>query len=94
MNNEKPIIIDWVDSSDGNICADVYRSYLLYLQFSSELAELYLNLYSKKSNINKKEILVWAPIIAGASLSENLPYEKASLLINIVQENCRLEYRT
>ena len=27
-------IIDWVDSSAGDIRADVYRTYLLYLQFS------------------------------------------------------------
>ena len=30
MNNEKVTIIDWVDSSVGNVEADVYQSYLLF----------------------------------------------------------------
>lgn len=90
MQDENPFVIDWVDSSSGDIRADVYRSYLLYSQISRELAELYLNLYCEKSNTIKDEIFTWAPIIAGARLSENVSSEKADRLLRIVYEYCGL----
>jgi len=89
MQNENPVIIDWVDSSIGNITADVYRSYLLYSQFSLELADLYLNLYCQNSGICKDEIFVWAPILAGARLSENVSTENEDRLLKIVNEGLK-----
>lgn len=80
------VIIDWVDSSCGNIAADVYRSYLLYLQFSVELAELYLRLYCQKSSLSKEKIFLWAPILACARLSENVSPDKAKELLEIVNQ--------
>ncbi len=77
-------IIDWVDSSAGDIRADIYRTYLLYSQFSAEIAEMYLRLYLRKSNLSKEEIFQWAPIIAAARLSENVPSEKSERLIEII----------
>ncbi len=85
-DNNKVTIIDWVDSSAGDICADVYRTYLLYTQFSKELAEIYLRLYCKKSGLSKDDILQWAPIIAGARLSENVSSEKNERLLKIVNQ--------
>ena len=41
-------IIDWVDSSSGNIEADVYRTYLLYKVHHEEIAELYIENYCKQ----------------------------------------------
>ena len=81
-------IIDWVDSSSGDLRADVCRSYLLYSQFSQELAGLYLRLYCEKSGVNEDEIFLWAPIIAGARLSENVSSEEANLLLDIVRRYC------
>jgi aminoglycoside phosphotransferase (APT) family kinase protein len=81
-------IIDWVDASAGDVRADVYRTYLLYSHFSMDLANLYLQLYCDKSGISQNEIFIWAPIIAGARLSENVPSEKASRLIEIVGQYC------
>jgi len=89
-NNNNAVIIDWVDASAGDIRADVCRSYILYSQFSMELAELYLRLYCEKSKILKDEILMWDSIIAGAGLSENMSEEKANYLINIVNSRCPL----
>lgn len=80
------VIIDWVDSSCGNIAADVYRSYLLYLQFSVDLAELYLRLYCEKSHLSKEQIFLWAPILACARLSENVSADKAKQLLEIVNQ--------
>jgi len=79
-------IIDWVDASAGDSRADVYRTYLLYTQFSSELAELYLQLYCMKTGVSKEEIMEWAPIIAGARLSEGVITEDSERLLKIVDE--------
>lgn len=80
-------IIDWVDSSAGDIRADIYRTYLLYSQFSAELAKVYLRLYLKKSSLSKEEIFQWAPIIAAARLSENVSSEKSEYLMEIINHH-------
>lgn len=89
-DNNQVTIIDWVDSSAGDFRADVYRTYLLYEQFSIELADMYLRLYCQKSGLSKDEIFQWAPIIAGARLSENVSSEKNERLIKIVNHYCPL----
>lgn len=89
MQDGTPVVIDWVDSSFGDVCADVCRSYLLYSAASWELADLYLDLYCKKSGISKPEIVSWAPVIAGARLSENVPAEHAKSLLQIVCGFCQ-----
>ena len=83
-------IIDWVDASAGDIRADAYRSYLLYSQFSMDLADLYLRLYCEKSGISQSDIFIWASIIAGARLSENVSDKKANFLVDIVKQYCPL----
>lgn len=88
INENQVTIIDWVDASAGDVKADVYRTYLLYSYFSMDLANLYLQLYCDKSGISQSEIFIWAPIIAGARLSENVPSEKAGRLIEIVNQYC------
>jgi tRNA A-37 threonylcarbamoyl transferase component Bud32 len=85
-SNDKVTIIDWVDASAGDIRADVYRTYLLYEQFSVELADLYLCLYCQKSGLCKEDIFQWAPIIAGARLSENVSSENNDRLLKIVND--------
>ncbi|MEK5207442.1 aminoglycoside phosphotransferase family protein [Psychrobacillus sp. FSL H8-0510] len=89
-DNNQVTIIDWVDSSAGDLRADVYRTYLLYEQFSIELADMYLRLYCQKSGLSKDDIFQWAPIIAGARLSENVSSEKNERLIKIVNDFCPL----
>lgn len=49
-----------------------------------ELADLYLRLYCAKSDLSKDEIFQWAPIIAGARLSENVSAENSDRLVEIV----------
>ena len=77
-------IIDWVDASAGDVKADVCRSYLLYSQYSMDLASLYLRVYCEKTSLSQNDVLVWEPIIAGARLSENVASEKTSRLLDIV----------
>lgn len=86
-NVSKTFIIDWVDSCSGSPCADAYRSYLLYSQSSSLLAESYLRLYCEKSGFTRGDILIWAPVVAGARLSENVSSEEAERLRRIVPQN-------
>jgi aminoglycoside phosphotransferase (APT) family kinase protein len=86
LNEDHVTIIDWVDASAGDIKADVYRTYLLYTQFSMDLADLYLRLYCDRSGIRQDEILLWAPIIAAGRLSENVSSEKESRLIELVNK--------
>src|SRR5690625_4475900 len=72
MRTNSLVVIDWADSSTGNILADIFRTYLLYSEFSVDLAELYLQLYCSKSGLLRSDIFEWAPVIAGARLSENI----------------------
>ena len=83
MSDHKLFIIDWIDASIGDIRADVCRTYLLYSQQHQDLAELYLKLYCDKSGISEEEIMEWAPIIAGARLSEIIPTEDFERLLDI-----------
>ncbi|RDW20975.1 phosphotransferase family protein [Oceanobacillus chungangensis] len=88
MSDKMVAIIDWVDSSSGDIRADVYRTYLLYYQYSMDLADMYLRLYCEKSGLLQEEVFQWAPIIAGARLSENVSSENAVRLLNIIHHYC------
>lgn len=84
------VVIDWDDSSAGDVRADIYRTYLLYSQFSSELADMYLQHYCKKSGLLRSEIFEWAPIIAGARLSESVSTENSERLLEIINHYCPL----
>ena len=53
----------------------------------TELADRYIHLYCEKSGFSRGEILQWAPIIAGARLSENVSSESVERLIKIVDES-------
>jgi aminoglycoside phosphotransferase (APT) family kinase protein len=86
--DKQVVVIDWVDSSAGDIRADIYRTYLLYSHFSPELADLYLRLYCEKSGLLRSDIFQWAPIIAGARLSENVSSENSDRLMKIVHQYC------
>lgn len=88
MSDDKVTIIDWVDASAGDIRADVCRTYLLYSERATEVAELYLRLYCGKSGLSKDEILQWSPILAGARLAEKVSTENAERLMEIVNQYC------
>lgn len=83
----RTVIIDWADASSGSPFADACRTYLLYKEVSPELAELYLQLYCRQSRCSAGDILVWAPIIAGARLSEQIPAANAALMLAIAKQS-------
>lgn len=72
MNNKKANIIDWVDASAGDLRADVFHTYLLYSQYSVELAEMYLQIYCSNTDLTRDEIFQWAPIISVARFTESI----------------------
>lgn len=75
------VIIDWVDTTSGSPEADLCRTYLLYeLHSPKGFADIYLDVYCKKTNKKRGDILKWLPIIAGARLTEKNESEKGQLL--------------
>ena len=64
------VVIDWVDLSCGAPCADACRSYLLYLGFHTDIAELYLAFYCEKAGVSRQDVLRYLPVIAAARLDE------------------------
>ncbi len=91
-SDKKATVIDWVDSSLGDIRADVCRTYLLYTEISMDLAEMYLRLYCEKSGLSEKEVLLWIPILAAARLAEHVSEEKSKYLLEIVHQHCPLQH--
>ncbi|WP_339149260.1 MULTISPECIES: aminoglycoside phosphotransferase family protein [unclassified Sutcliffiella] len=89
-SGDQVFIIDWVDASAGDPRADVCRTYILYSQVSVDIAELYLELYCEKSGRSRNEILVWAPIIAAARLSENVATEDSNRLMMMIESDTEI----
>lgn len=85
-----PFIIDWAHATQGNACADVARSYMLfYINGKAELAKKYLSLYCRKSDTAVQRVQRWIPIVAASRLNKANPKE-AELLkrwINVVEYN-------
>lgn len=75
------VAIDWVDATYGSPEADLCRTYLLAELYSPEgFADIYLDLYCQKTNKQRKDILKWLPVIAGARLTERNESEEERLL--------------
>lgn len=74
-------IIDWAHVTAGNASADAARTYLvLSLNGKKEDAEKYLELFSQKSGIEKRNIQKWIPIVAASQLSKGNEEERDFLL--------------
>lgn len=88
---KKPYIIDWAHASIGSKLADVCNTYLdLWIEFSQEVAERYLGIYSKETNNNPLDIKSWLPIVAAARSNKGIKEEKEfllSLVNNRLEEN-------
>lgn len=76
-----PYILDWSHVTQGNASADVARTYLLFnLAGDKELADKYLDLFSKKSDTAKQYIQKWLPIVAASQSVKGKPEEREFLL--------------
>ena len=82
-----PYIIDWSHVTQGNASADAARTYLLFLlEGNNEIAEKYLNLFSEKSDISKRYVQKWMPIVAASQSVKGREKERELLLswVNVV----------
>lgn len=85
--DHKAYIIDWSHATQGNPCADIARTYLLfYLANDKNYAEKYLELYCKKTKHNKKDVQRWLPIVAASQSVKGNEEEREFLLswVNVV----------
>ena len=82
-----PYIIDWAHATQGNASADVARTYLTFmLGGDTESAELYLNLFCKKSDTAKQYVQKWMPIVAASQSVKGNEQERDLLMscVNVV----------
>ena len=78
--NGEYYIIDWAHATQGNASADCARTFLTFSMHNREdLALKYLNLFSRKSKIDKSYIQRWIPIVAATQLTKNIPEEQEFL---------------
>ena len=76
-----PYILDWSHATQGNASADVARTYLLFmLKGDFDGANLYLDLFCKKSGTEKKYVQKWMPIVAASQSVKGNEKEREFLL--------------
>ena len=76
-----PCVIDWAHATQGNASADVARTYLTFkLSGDDEGAELYLNLFCKKSDTAKQYVQKWMPIVAASQSVKGNEKEREFLM--------------
>lgn len=82
-----PYILDWSHVTQGNASADAARTYLLFwLNGDINGANKYLDLFCKKSNIEKQNVQKWMPIVAASQTVKGNKREREFLhsWINVV----------
>ncbi|MCL2421970.1 MAG: phosphotransferase [Defluviitaleaceae bacterium] len=82
-DGEKHWIIDWVDATAGNPLADACRTYLIFKQYITRLAGIYLRLFCKEAGVKKEDVLAWLPVIAAARMVENMDDKMRAGLMEI-----------
>jgi len=76
-----PYIIDWSHVTQGNASADAARTYLLFLlDGDEEMAQKYLELFTQKSDISKRYVEKWLPIVAASQSVKGRKTEREFLL--------------
>jgi len=76
-----PYILDWSHVTQGNASADAARTYLLFrLDGDEEMAQKYLELFTQKSDISKRYVEKWLPIVAASQSVKGRKTEREFLL--------------
>lgn len=78
--NGKMTVVDWAHATQGNASADAAMTYLLFALKDQETADLYLNIFCKKSDTAKQYVQQWLPIVAAAQLTKNNDLHKEFLM--------------
>jgi aminoglycoside phosphotransferase (APT) family kinase protein len=77
---EAPVIVDWLDATQGPPEADACRSYLLLRHNAPDAAPAYLDAFLRLSGRSRADVLAWLPVLAAARLVEQVPAEEERLL--------------
>ena len=78
--NGRMTVIDWAHATQGNASADAAMTYLLLALENQEKAELYLNLFCKKSDTAKQYVKKWLPIVEASQLEKENDFRKDFLM--------------
>lgn len=78
--NGKMTVVDWAHATQGNASADAAMTYLLFALKDQEIADLYLNMFCKKSDTARQYVQQWLPIVAAAQLAKDNELEKDFLM--------------
>lgn len=78
--NGKMTVVDWAHATQGNASADAAMTYLLFALKDQEAADLYLNLFCKKSDTARQYVQQWLPIVAASQLEKDNELEKDFLM--------------
>lgn len=76
----KMTVVDWAHATQGNASADAAMTYLLFALENQEMADLYMNLFCRKSDTAKQYVQNWLPIVAAAQLTKENALEKEFLM--------------
>lgn len=78
--NGECYILDWSHATVGNASADAARTFLIFsLHGNENIANQYLELFSKLSKIEKNNIQRWIPIVAATQLTKGIEEEQELL---------------
>ena len=79
-------IIDWVDATSGSPLADACRTYVIFTQYLSRMAGVYLRCFCKEAKVAQDDVLTWIPIIAASRMTENMDDKARACLTKIIDE--------
>lgn len=78
--NGKMTVVDWAHATQGNASADAAMTYLLFALKDQKLADMYMNMFCKKSDTAKQYVQQWLPIVAASQLEKDNELEKDFLM--------------
>ena len=78
--NGKMTVVDWAHATQGNASADAAMTYLLFALKDQEAADMYMNMFCKKSDTARQYVQQWLPIVAAAQLTKDNELEKDFLM--------------
>lgn len=82
-----PMIVDWIEASQGNPFYDIAKTYILLNLELKEVAKLYMDTYIQTTGSKIEQIQQWLPIVACAQLKYAQGDQKDLLMnwLNVVQ---------
>lgn len=102
IQNDEPVVIDWMTACTGNACADVARTRLLLQYgemmhasfftkmiigiFEKKIGRIYYREYKRITNISDEQVEQWILPVAAARLTEWLTDHERMKLIKLVRQ--------